>query len=112
MTTTNITTVIAAFMSVIVVMLVAILMLVGGFCVYSQLHKHRVTVTNDTLYDEVNKAHIVSEQRGTDLEADTGQIYEDIDDITEAADGVLATTNIAYGVIQPPDQDVDDEYYI
>ena len=109
MTNTNITAVIASFTSVIVAMFVAIVMLVSAFCVYSRLHKHRATVTNDTLYDE---PHIVSEQRGTDLEAETGQVYEDIDDITGAADGVLATSNIAYGVIQPPDQDNDDKYYI
>ena len=84
---TNITSVIAAFTSVIVVMFVGIVIMVSAFCVYTRLHKHR---------DEVK-------QRGTDPVA--GQVYEDISDITRAADGVIATTNVAYGVIQPMDQE-------
>ena len=96
---TNITSVIAAFTSVIVVMFVGIVIMVSAFCVYTRLHKHRDTqfiVTNDTLYDEVK-------QGGIDPEA--GKVYEDISDITRAADGVIAATNVAYGIIQLTDQE-------
>ena len=96
----NITAVIAALASVIIVMFVAIVLLVSALCVCSRLHKHRhtqATLTNDTLYDEVNQAHCtMSERRGNELE-ETGQVYEDIEDAT-GVDGVLATTNVAYGV--------------
>ena len=94
----NITAVIAALASVIVVMFVVIVLLVSA-CVCSRLHKHRntqATLTNDALYDEVNQAHTLSERRGNELE-ETGQVYEDIEDAT-GVDGVLATTNVAYGV--------------
>ena len=80
-------------------MFVAILLLVSALCVLcSRLHKHRdtqATFTNDTLHDEVNQALTVSEERETELE-ETGQIYEDIKDAT-GVDGVLATSNVAYG---------------
>ena len=65
-----------------------------------RLHKNRHTqdtLTNDTLYDEVNQVHgkhYMPEQRETELE-ETGQIYEDIKNAT-GVDGVLATSNVAY----------------
>ena len=82
----------AVLTTVIAVMFVAIVLLVSALCVCCRLHKHQTqaTLTNDTLYNELN----MPDQKETKLE-ETGHIYEDIKDAT-GVDGVLATSNVAY----------------